>query len=87
MVAGYAGAAGRHVAHRLCAEVSGADNTYTHALPDPVAHAEGQGDVGNQPPAMLAIAEKVGYQSEASFGKAFKKYMGISPGACRRDQA
>jgi AraC-like DNA-binding protein len=33
---------------------------------------------------MLAIAEKVGYQSEASFGKAFKKCMGISPGSCRR---
>jgi len=33
---------------------------------------------------MLAIAEKVGYQSEASFGKAFKNCMGISPGACRR---
>jgi len=33
---------------------------------------------------MLAIAEKVGYKSESSFGKAFKNYMGISPGACRR---
>lgn len=33
---------------------------------------------------MLTIAEKVGYQSEASFGKAFKKCMGISPGTCRR---
>jgi len=33
---------------------------------------------------MLAIAEQAGYQSEASFSKAFKKYMGISPGACRR---
>lgn len=33
---------------------------------------------------MLAIAENVGYQSEASFGKAFKKCMGVSPGACRR---
>ncbi len=33
---------------------------------------------------MLAIAEQVGYQSEASFGKAFKKCMGISPGAVRR---
>lgn len=35
---------------------------------------------------MLTIAEKVGYQSEASFGKAFKKCMGISPGACRRNE-
>lgn len=33
---------------------------------------------------MLAIAEKVGYRSEASFSKAFKKCVGISPGACRR---
>lgn len=35
---------------------------------------------------MLTIAEAVGYQSEASFGKAFKKCMGVSPGACRREQ-
>lgn len=34
---------------------------------------------------MLAIAERVGYQSEASFGKAFKKCVGIGPGACRRE--
>lgn len=33
---------------------------------------------------MLEIAEKVGYQSEASFGKVFKKHMGVSPGSCRR---
>lgn len=36
---------------------------------------------------MLTIAEKAGYQSEASFSKAFKKCMGISPGACRRKAA
>lgn len=35
---------------------------------------------------MPAIAEQVGYQSEASFGKAFKKIMGVSPGACRTRQ-
>lgn len=33
---------------------------------------------------MLAIAERVRYQSEASFGRAFKKCVGISPGACHR---
>jgi len=33
---------------------------------------------------MMAIAEETGYQSEASFSKAFKKCTGISPGACRR---
>ncbi|HEY3326659.1 MAG TPA: AraC family transcriptional regulator [Novimethylophilus sp.] len=36
---------------------------------------------------MPTIAERVGYQSEASFGKAFKKYIGVSPGACRREAA
>ncbi|WP_371133419.1 helix-turn-helix domain-containing protein [Methylotenera sp.] len=36
---------------------------------------------------MPAIAEQAGYQSEASFSKAFKKCMGISPGACRRKAA
>lgn len=33
---------------------------------------------------MSSIAEQAGYQSEGSFSKAFKKCMGISPGACRR---
>ncbi|MEC4724686.1 AraC family transcriptional regulator [Shewanella sp. D64] len=33
---------------------------------------------GNE--SMLSIAEQVGYKSEASFGKAFKKIVGISPG-------
>lgn len=36
---------------------------------------------------MSAIAEQTGYQSEASFSKAFKKCIGISPGACRRKDA
>ncbi len=31
-----------------------------------------------------AIAERVGYQSEAAFGKAFKKAVGVGPGAYRR---
>lgn len=35
---------------------------------------------------MLAIAERVGYHSEASFGKAFKKCVGVSPGICRREE-
>ncbi|MDP3307075.1 AraC family transcriptional regulator [Methylotenera sp.] len=36
---------------------------------------------------MSSIAEQAGYQSEASFSKAFKKCMGVSPGACRRKVA
>lgn len=32
-----------------------------------------------------AIAEQVGYQSEAAFSKAFKKIVGTGPGAYRRD--
>lgn len=36
---------------------------------------------------MPVIAEQAGYQSEASFSKAFKKCMGVSPGACRRKAA
>lgn len=34
-----------------------------------------------------AIAERVGYQSEAAFSKAFKKAVGKGPGAYRRDLA
>lgn len=38
-----------------------------------------EADVG-----MLDIAESVGYQSEAAFGRVFKKYFAIGPGAYRR---
>ncbi len=31
------------------------------------------------------IAEQVGYQSEAAFGKVFKKVIGTGPGAYRRE--
>lgn len=34
-----------------------------------------------------AIAERVGYQSEAAFGRAFKKAVGAGPGAYRRERA
>ncbi|MBI2311466.1 MAG: AraC family transcriptional regulator [Betaproteobacteria bacterium] len=33
---------------------------------------------------VAAVAEKVGYRSEAAFGKAFKKIVGTGPGAFRR---
>lgn len=35
----------------------------------------------------MAVAERVGYQSEAAFGKAFKKAVGKGPGAYRREAA
>ncbi|KZN43075.1 hypothetical protein N474_15420 [Pseudoalteromonas luteoviolacea CPMOR-2] len=35
---------------------------------------------------MVSIAEQVGYRSEASFSKAFKKVVGVSPGQIRRLQ-
>lgn len=35
----------------------------------------------------MQIAEAVGYQTVASFSKAFKKTLGITPGKCRRQQA
>jgi AraC-like DNA-binding protein len=34
--------------------------------------------------AIAAIAERVGYESEAAFSRAFKRFAGISPGAARR---
>lgn len=36
---------------------------------------------------LAAIAERVGYQSEAAFSKAFKKVVGTGPGAYRRERA
>jgi AraC-like DNA-binding protein len=36
---------------------------------------------------IAAIAEDVGYQSEAAFNRAFKKYVGAPPGAWRRARA
>jgi AraC-like DNA-binding protein len=35
---------------------------------------------------MLEVAERVGYQSEASFNRAFKRWEGVAPGAYRRDR-
>ncbi len=34
-----------------------------------------------------AVAERVGYQSEAAFSKAFKKVARVGPGAYRRERA
>lgn len=33
------------------------------------------------------LADRLGYQSEAAFNRAFKKYIGTTPGRVRRDQA
>jgi AraC-like DNA-binding protein len=32
------------------------------------------------------MATRLGYQSEAAFSRAFKRFMGISPGAVRRNE-
>lgn len=34
--------------------------------------------------AMAELAEQLGYQSEAAFSRAFKRYIGVSPGEARR---
>lgn len=36
------------------------------------------------PVTMLSVATAVGYESESSFGKAFKRVMGTSPGEYRQ---
>jgi AraC-like DNA-binding protein len=36
-------------------------------------------------PPLLDLAERLGYQSEAAFSRAFKRVVGVSPGAYRRD--
>jgi AraC-like DNA-binding protein len=36
---------------------------------------------------VAAVAQEVGYESEAAFSRAFKKMTGVSPAAWRRDQA
>ena len=33
---------------------------------------------------LAELAEKVGYQSEAAFSRAFKKVVGVAPGSLRR---
>jgi len=35
---------------------------------------------------LIDIAMQVGYQSEAAFSKAFKRFAGISPGAYKKQQ-
>lgn len=37
--------------------------------------------------ALGELASRLGYQSEAAFSRAFKRFIGISPGAVRRDGA
>lgn len=45
-----------------------------------LAHAQLQeGDV-----ALAELAERLGYGSEAAFSRAFKRFLGVSPGAVRR---
>jgi AraC-like DNA-binding protein len=39
---------------------------------------------GHRPVTMLSVATAVGYESESSFGKAFKRVMGTSPGEYRQ---
>ena len=39
------------------------------------------------PAKVAAVARDVGYQSEASFSRAFKRFVGISPAQWRRDAA
>jgi AraC-like DNA-binding protein len=34
--------------------------------------------------ALSELASRLGYQSEAAFSRAFKRFIGISPGAARR---
>jgi AraC-like DNA-binding protein len=36
---------------------------------------------------MLAIAADVGYESEAAFNRAFKKYVGVPPGSWRKGKS
>lgn len=36
---------------------------------------------------VAALAERMGYQSEAAFSRAFKRYIGLSPGAARKQAA
>jgi AraC-like DNA-binding protein len=33
---------------------------------------------------LAEAADRIGYQSEAAFSRAFKRFMGISPGSARR---
>lgn len=45
---------------------------------------QAQLDLRNPDASLASIAERMGYQSEAAFSRAFKRHIGISPGAARR---
>jgi AraC-like DNA-binding protein len=36
---------------------------------------------------MVELAERFGYESEAAFSRAFKRFIGLSPGAARKQRA
>ena len=81
---GVAGRRGRHVALGVRGALHGAGGRAGDALRDAVEDARrahvaqgGRCLAGDSP-------DRLGYESEAAFSRAFKRFAGISPGAARR---
>ena len=76
-----------HVALGVLGSLHGAGGRAAAALPDALAHAP-RGAVaarGSHQPGRRR--EPLGYESEPSFSRAFKRHIGVPPGAVRRGRA
>lgn len=52
-------------------------------VPDALADADGRATARTGPPKVASAALEVGYESEAAFGRAFKRIAGVAPAAWR----
>jgi AraC-like DNA-binding protein len=83
----HARAASRRIAISLRSALSSPRGADADPISDLLAHAAGAPPSGGITLSTAAIAERVGYCSEASFAKAFKKELGTGLGAYRRKSA
>ena len=50
----------------------------------PLAHARGGAALKEEGATVGELADRLGYRSEAAFSRAFKRVIGVAPGAVRR---
>ena len=82
------GACGRreHLAFGVLRAVRVRRRRAGRALPRALAHAPRQRVVAKRPLRVAQVAARLGYESEASFSRAFKRLMGVPPSALRRGE-
>ena len=80
------GAASQACRARLWRSASAVRRPTAHAIPHQLAHAAGHRQLLGGRESIAAIANRVGYDSEAAFSRTFKKVVGTSPSQWRRER-